>query len=345
MLFFATRLFPLGFEGKRATYVHFVQKKVARSVRATREIILSAGAFASPAILMRSGIGDAENLRQLGIDVVHHAPQVGRNLRDHISSPVQYSSPTTIPYGISWRTMPWLAWSVVEYALFRRGLFANTILHAGGFVKTRPGLDRPDVQFILMPADRRPDGRMGIGHGYGLITILLRPKSSGSVRLADANPASAPIIDPRFYDDPGDLDDMVRGLRLARRLLEAPAWKPARGEEIRPGSAVQTDEELIRYLREFSVTCFHPVGTCRMGPTCTTSSIHNCGCAGSSAARRGCVDHAEHDRRQYKRTGNHDCRESCRHISRPLRQDQFFVSETACTLLSSRRLTDGLRMT
>jgi choline dehydrogenase-like flavoprotein len=256
----------VGFEGKRATHVHFVQGNVARSVRATREIILAAGVFASPAILMRSGVGDGENLRQLGIDVVHHAPEVGRNLRDHISSPVQYSSPTTVPYGISWRTMPWLAWSVVEYALFRRGLFANTILHAGGFVRTRPDLDRPDVQFILMPADRRPDGRMGIGHGYGLITILLRPRSSGSVRLADANPASAPVIDPRFYDDPGDLDDMVRGLRLARRLLEAPSWQPVRGAEIRPGPAVQTDDELIRYIRESSVTCFHPVGTCRMGP-------------------------------------------------------------------------------
>jgi choline dehydrogenase-like flavoprotein len=86
------------------------------------------------------------------------------------------------------------------------------------------------------------------------------------VRLANADPASAPVIDPRFYDDPGDLDDMVRGLRLARRLLEAPSWQPVRGAEIRPGPAVQTDDELIRYIRESSVTCFHPVGTCRMGP-------------------------------------------------------------------------------
>ncbi len=253
------------FDGKRATGVEIIHAGERRQIEGRREVILSAGVFASPAILMRSGIGDGAELQRHGIETLHHAPQVGRNLQDHISSPVQYSTPTTIPYGISWRTLPWLASSVVNYALFRRGIFANTALHAGGFVRSKPGLDRPDIQFILMPAERTPDGRMGIGHGYGLIAILLRPKSSGTVTLAGPDPELAPVIDPAFYSEPDDLDDMVRGLRLARRLLEASAWAPLRGAEIRPGPAVQSEAALKDYIRASSQTCFHPVGTCAMG--------------------------------------------------------------------------------
>jgi choline dehydrogenase-like flavoprotein len=253
------------FEGRRAAAVETLQDGGQRRINARREIILSAGAFASPALLMRSGIGDGVELQRHGIEVVHHAPQVGRNLQDHISSAVQYSTPTTIPYGISWRTLPWMAKTIAGYALLRRGLLANTGLQAGGFVRTRPDLDRPDIQFILMPAERTPDGRMGIGHGYGLITLLLRPKSSGSVKLAGTDPGLAPVIDPAFYSEADDLDDMVRGMRLARRILEAPAWNAVRGEEIRPGPGVQSDDALKDYIRTSSATCFHPVGTCRMG--------------------------------------------------------------------------------
>jgi choline dehydrogenase-like flavoprotein len=255
----------IAFEGRRAAGVEIVQAGERRRINARREIILSAGVFASPAILMRSGIGDGAEVQKHGIDVVHHAPQVGRNLQDHIASPVQYSTPTTIPYGISWRTLPWLTRTIMNYALFRRGILANTGLQAGGFVRSRPGLDRPDIQFILMPAERSPDGRMGIGHGYGLITVLLRPKSSGTVRLAGADPELEPVIDPAFYSEPDDLDDMVRGLRLARRILEAPAWEPVRGAEIRPGPQAQSDAALKDYIRASSQTCFHPVGTCAMG--------------------------------------------------------------------------------
>ncbi|HEY4773703.1 MAG TPA: GMC family oxidoreductase N-terminal domain-containing protein [Xanthobacteraceae bacterium] len=254
------------FDGRRAVGLEVETAGRIRRLTARREVILAAGAFASPAILMRSGIGDGHELRQLGIDAVHHAPQVGRNLQDHISAPVQYSSPTTVPYGLSLRSLPRIAWSVVEYALFRRGLFANTILHAGGFVRTRAGLDRPDIQFILMPADRTPAGRVGIGHGYGLLTVLLRPRSSGHVKLASADPKAAPLIDPCFYQEADDLDDIVRGMRLSRRVLEAPAWDGIRGKELRPGPEVQSDAALKDYIRACSATCFHPVGTCGMGP-------------------------------------------------------------------------------
>jgi choline dehydrogenase-like flavoprotein len=255
----------IAFDGRRAAGVDVVQAGERRRIAARREVILSAGVFASPAILMRSGIGDAAALQKHGIAVVHHAPQVGRKLQDHITSPVQYSTPTTIPYGMSWRTLPWMAGTLLNYALFRRGLLANTGLQAGGFVRSKPGLDRPDIQFILMPAERGADGRMGIGHGYGLITVLLRPKSNGTVTLAGPDPALAPLIDPAFFSEPDDVDDLLRGLRMARRILEAPGWDRVRGEETRPGPAAQSDEALKDYIRESAQTCFHPVGTCAMG--------------------------------------------------------------------------------
>ena len=255
----------VAFDGRRARQVEIIKAGERRRIAARREIILSAGTFVSPAILLRSGIGDGAQLQRHGIDVVHHAPLVGLNLQDHVTSPVQYSTPTTIPYGMSWRTLPWMIRTIMSYALLRRGLLANTGLQAGGFVRSRSGLDRPDLQFILMPAERTPDGRMGIGHGYGLITVLLRPRSSGTVALANPDPQSAPLIDPCFYSEPDDLDDMLRGLRLARRILEAPAWQRVRGAEVRPGPAAQSDDALKDYIRASSVTCFHPVGTCRMG--------------------------------------------------------------------------------
>ena len=163
------------------------------------------------------------------------------------------------------RRVPWLTKNLLQYLLFRRGLLANNILHAGGFVRTDPALDRPDIQFVLMPAARTAR-TMGIGHGYGLITVPLRPKSRGAVTLSGPSPDAPPVIDPRFFSDPADLTLMLRGVRLARHLLEAPAFAPYRGKELSPGAAVVSDEALEAYIRAASATVFHPVGTCRMGP-------------------------------------------------------------------------------
>ncbi|MGH6989027.1 MAG: GMC family oxidoreductase [Stellaceae bacterium] len=253
------------FSGQRASGLLATVGGAARLIPARREVILAAGAIASPLLLMRSGIGPGEELRRRGIAVRHDSPGVGANLQDHITTPIQYSSPTTVPYGLSVKTAPWLAWNVLRYALFRRGLFANNILHAGGFVRTDPALDRPDIQLILMPAARTAKGTMGIGHGYGLITVLLRPESRGRVTLSGAAPDAPPVIDPSFLDDPADLAPLLRGVRLARRLLEAPAFAPYRGEERAPGAAVVSDDSLADYIRAASATAFHPVGTCRMG--------------------------------------------------------------------------------
>jgi choline dehydrogenase len=253
------------FAGKTATGVALRVGRSRHRIDACREVILAAGAIASPAILMRSGIGNAETLKRLGIEVVHDAPCVGENLQDHVSAPLRYSTPTTIPYGLSWKTAPWIVWSAFEYVLFRRGLFASNIMHAGGFVRTNPALDRPDIDYVVVPANRPPKGMMGIGHGYGMSTVLMRPKSRGTVKLASADLQVSAVIDPRFLTHPDDIETMLRGFKLARRLLESDAFKPVRGVELLPGPQAQSDDAIKDHIRNNFVTTFHPVGTCRMG--------------------------------------------------------------------------------
>jgi choline dehydrogenase-like flavoprotein len=140
------------------------------------------------------------------------------------------------------------------------------MLHAGGFIKTDPGLKRPDVQLILMPVHRDATGRMGRGHGYALIAIVLRPESRGTLELASADPRDAPLTDPHFLEHPYDIETLVKGIRIARTMLESEPFAPYRGKELNPGRHVETDEQLRRFARENFVTVFHPVGTCRMGP-------------------------------------------------------------------------------
>ncbi|HKS20140.1 MAG TPA: choline dehydrogenase [Bradyrhizobium sp.] len=250
---------------RRATGVKLRIGTQPRTLNARREVIVCGGTIASPLILMRSGIGSGAELRRHGIDVVHDLPGVGRNFQDHISVAVQHLSPTTIPYGISWRTVPWGAWNVLQYILFRRGIFANNLIHAGGFVRTDPTLDRPDIQFILVPSHRVPGGRSGFGHGYALVTVLLRPKSRGEVLLGGLDPEAPPQIEARFLSEPADRELLLRGVKFSRRLLAMPAWDKVRGPEIRPGPEVRGDDALRDYIRNASNTSFHPVGTCKMG--------------------------------------------------------------------------------
>ncbi|MEI9850267.1 MAG: GMC family oxidoreductase N-terminal domain-containing protein [Sphingomonas sp.] len=235
-----------------------------RRVLARRETLVSAGAVGSPALLLRSGIGDGAALAGLGIAAAHHLPQVGRNLHDHPNAGVAMLGRTAASYGISLRTLPWLAWSLAEYALFRRGLLASNLLSTGGFLRSAPGLDRPDIQYGFMPA-KGIAGRGLFGHGFGASAVLLRPRSRGSVRLAAADPSAAALVDPAFFADPEDLETLLRGVKFVRRLLAAPAFDRHRGRELRPGPDVQDDEALRDHIRATAGSSFHPVGTCRMG--------------------------------------------------------------------------------
>ncbi len=256
------------FEGRRAAGIDIIDtaRANARSqIRARREVILAGGAYASPAILQRSGIGDTAELSRLGIAPVHDLPGVGRNLQDHLITQVSHVTQSTVPYGLTLAKLPWLAWQGVKYLVSRRGVFANNILHAGGFIRSRPDLDRPDLQLILLPANRTLENPNAKGHGYGIIVLLMRPQSHGRVSLASADPLVPPQIDPQFLSVPADVDLVVHGMKLARRLLADPAWDGVRGLEILPGPAVNDDAALADYARKRCATAFHPVGTCRMG--------------------------------------------------------------------------------
>ena len=250
----------------RAVGVEFDQAGQRSTVLASREILLSAGAYGSPAILQHSGIGDATALHRLGIPVVKHLPSVGRNLHDHPSAVVQMTSSNSESYGISWKALPRNALSVFQYLLSRRGQLAGNLFEVTGFLRTTEGLDRPDVQFVFMPANRpKPGFPFPVGHGFGINSILLRPKSRGSVNITSSNPYDAPAIDNAFLRHPDDIEPLLRGIRIARRILNSPQLARYQGTEVLPGPKLDHDDELRAYIKNMTSAVHHPGGSCRMG--------------------------------------------------------------------------------
>jgi choline dehydrogenase-like flavoprotein len=248
----------------RAVAVETTFGPETRRILARREIVISGGAINSPMILLRSGVGAGEALRQHGIPVVADLPGVGANYQDHVSTPILTTTRSTEPYGISLRVLPRLFKELADYLLFRRGLIASNGLECGGFAKTSPVLDRADIQFSFAAGFRSASGRIGLGHGYGLTTILLRPKSRGTVRLS-AKDTHSPSIDPNLLDAPDDVETLVKGLAMGRRILAAPAMAGYAGREVVPGAERTRDDDLADFVRLGSRTAYHPVGTCRMG--------------------------------------------------------------------------------
>jgi choline dehydrogenase len=253
-------------DGRRAVAVEARSAGNRLTVKAHREIVLTAGAIQSPQILMLSGIGDGEHLRALGITVRHDLPGVGRNLHDHLASPVHMRTQNPDSYGVSLRAMPRNLCNVTEYLLFRRGPFANNVFESAAFVKSMPGLDKPDVQLVFQPA-KRPGPRFPypLGHGFAISPVGLYPRSRGRVTLASPEPFEAPLIDPNLLSAPQDLPPLINGMRLARKIFASAAFARYRAHETAPGSAVASDAELAAYVRAQAYTVHHPVGTCRMG--------------------------------------------------------------------------------
>lgn len=234
-------------------------------LRARSEVILSAGALQSPQLLMLSGIGSSEGLRRLGIEVVHNLPGVGRNLQDHIDYEFVFRADSPDLFGYSFGGLPYLFRAAVRFYRERRGILTTNFAECGGFLKTDPVLPVPDVQihFLLALADDH-GRRFHYGRGYSCRVCLLRPKSRGSVTLATADPSQPPLIDPNFLAEPDDIKGLVRGFKLARRIIDAPALKSVRTSELY-GATARTDDEIGDLLRKRADTIYHPVGTCRMG--------------------------------------------------------------------------------
>lgn len=235
-------------------------------LHARREVVLCAGSLESPALLLRSGVGPGEHLQSLGIVTARHLPGVGANLHDHpdvvlvADAPGQHALFGLSPTG-AWRMLRALG----EWRRQRTGLLTTNFAEAGGFIRSRPEVNAPDIQLHFVVAKLLDHGRRATaGHGFSLHVCLLQPRSRGTLRLADADPRSMPLIDPRFLEDSEDLQRLRDGVRLAQTILRRPALA-AYGQEWAASREARSDEALERWIRSHADTIYHPVGTCRMG--------------------------------------------------------------------------------
>ena len=235
------------------------------TVRARREIVLAGGAFNTPQLLMLSGIGPGEHLREHGIDVLQDASEVGANLQDHIDYISAWKSPRSDTFGLSVRGTRDLLREIGRWRRERDGRLTTTFAEAGGFVKSKPDAARPDLQyhFVVGIVDDH-NRKLHAGHGFSCHVCVLRPKSRGTVRLASPKPTAKPAIDPNFLSEREDVDLLVRGVRDMRRVLTAPPLAPWRGRELYT-DGTETDAQLETIVRNRADTVYHPVGTARMG--------------------------------------------------------------------------------
>ena len=252
-------------ENGRAVGAEVSQAGEVRIYRARREVIVSAGALQSPQILMLSGIGDAGELKAHGIEVVHHLPGVGANLQDHPDFVFGYKAKSLDLLGLSLSGTARIFKEILRFRRERRGMVTSNFAEAGGFFRSRPELEIPDIQihFIVAIVENHAR-RQRLGHGFSTHFCLLRPKSRGTLKLASADPMAAPLIDPAFLTHPDDLADMVAGFKATRRIMDAPALASRRDRDLYT-SEVRSDDEIRAVLRARVDTVYHPVGTCRMG--------------------------------------------------------------------------------
>jgi len=251
-------------EGHRATGVQFLQKGTARHVHAGREIILCAGAVATPQILMLSGIGDADALRPHGISVAVDLKGVGANLQDHLDASIQMECrlPVTLYAQRGFTALK----TGLRYVLFKTGAAASQGLESGGFVRSGPQVETPDLQFHFVAGLMTDHTRvLPDRHGVTLHVCYLRPESRGHIRLACADPLAAPRIAPCYLSAPQDRAVLRQGVRLAREIFAAAPFDPYRGAELMPGAGVSGEAALDAWLARTAETIYHPVGTARMG--------------------------------------------------------------------------------
>jgi len=254
------------FEGKRASAVVCETPAGERVIQARGEIIVSSGAFGSPQLLMLSGVGPADHLSRFGIEVKADSANVGGNLHDHCDYTANLRADGDGLFGLSIKQLVHSGpHNFYEFWKHRRGLLTSNAAEAGGFVKSRPDLDRPDLQlhFCVGLVDDH-NRKMHLYDGMSLHVCQLRPKSRGQLRLASPDIKDAPSIDPNFLGDPEDLETLTRGVEIVQRIMNQSALAAYGGRWIY--GTGQDDAEAIRKLiRQRADTIYHPVGTCRMG--------------------------------------------------------------------------------
>ena len=256
-------------EGRKAVGIEFVQHGYVQQVRADREVIISAGAFNSPQVLMLSGIGPADHLKEMGIRPIMDAPDVGGNLQDHLGIWILWKRKSPGPFHRQMR-FDRMALAMVQAYFFGKG--GGTVVPGGlhAFVKTQSDLDVPDIEFMFhtVPPQTHlwlPMLRPAYADGYGIRPTLLHPRSRGTIRLRSSDPRDPIKIAYNFFSDPDDLPRLREGFRRAREVGEQKAMDPYREMELAPGSNLRSNDEIDAYIRRTAMTAHHPAGTCRMG--------------------------------------------------------------------------------
>lgn len=252
-------------ENGAAVGIEVMVKGQARTVLCEREVVLCAGAFNTPQLLMLSGVGDTGKLRPLGIDVKAHVPEIGQNLENHPGVNIQYE--TSYANSLVSQLGPIGRIRLgAEWLLLKKGLGTTNFFETGAFLRTRDDLTYPNAQFEFLPLVRFvKDGKLIAVPGFQFWVDLSRPESRGNVSLRSANPADAPIIVFNHLQAKQDVRDMIDAVRLAREIIAQPAWDKVRGKEITPGPEAKSDTDIERFIRANLGTSYHPSGTCRMG--------------------------------------------------------------------------------
>ncbi|QOF72834.1 choline dehydrogenase [Aminobacter sp. SR38] len=260
-------------ENQRATGVEIETRRKIQVVKARREVIVAASSINSPKLLMLSGIGPAEHLKKHGIAVVADRRGVGQNLQDHMELYIQQEA--TQPITLHSVFNPFSKALIgAEWLLFKTGLGATNHFEAAAFVRSKSGVDYPDIQFHFLPAAVRYDGKAAAkSHGFQAHVGPMRSKSRGAITLRSNDPRDKPEIRFNYMSHPDDWEDFRHCIRLTREIFGQAAFDPFRGKEISPGSHVQSDEQLDAFIREHSESAYHPCGTCRMGRADDPTSV------------------------------------------------------------------------
>ena len=253
------------FEGKRAIGVEVSTRGGKSEEIYGKDIILSGGSINSPQLLQLSGVGNAEELSALGIDVVHNLPGVGENLQDHMEVYVQYSckQPVSVYPALQWYNKPWVG---LQWLLFKKGPAASNHFEGGGFARSNEDVEYPNLMFHFLPVAIRYDGTSPSGgHGYQVHVGPMYSDAIGSVKIKSADPREYPALRFNYLSTEQDRREWVEAIRVARDLLNQPAMEPFNGGEISPGPSVQTDEEILDWVSHEGETAYHPSCTCKMG--------------------------------------------------------------------------------
>ncbi len=280
------------FEGKRAIGVELKRGGTSQFIRANREVILAASAFNSPKLLLHSGVGPKAHLKEHGIEVVADRPGVGENLQDHLELYIQQecTQPVSLYSKLGLFSKAMIG---AEWLLFKTGLGATNHFEACAFVRSKAGVEYPDVQYHFLPVAIRYDGKVvAKSHGFQAHVGPMRSKSRGHVRLKSSDPADAPSIFFNYMSHPDDWSDFRHCIRLTREVFSQKAFDVYRGRELAPGDDVQSDEQFDGFIREHAESAYHPCGTCKMGdakdkfsvvdPQCRVIGVDNLRVADSS---------------------------------------------------------------